>query len=175
MYRALWHKKYRKSHDVAPYLTTEEATEKMKLLTWTKDSVKELWDSVGDPCWVQHAIAEIELGNKQPEGSLDCDDFSVWAANSVLDKYDPVIWIFSWVSDNKLMGHAMCLCHLDGEYFHIGNWGPSRNFSCLREACEDILTKYDDSSPIGWALLTKNIWPIAWGTGLPGKEVTNGK
>ena len=174
VYRFIWHHKY-KSMAVGPYLTTEEASKKMELLTWTKDGVKELWDSVGSPGWVQYAISEIESGNTQPKGSLDCDDFSVWAANSIQERYNPVIWIFSWESDSKLMGHAMCLCQSEsGSYFHIGNWGPSEEFSCLREACEDVLTKYDSSTPIGWALLSKNIWPIRWGTGLPSKEVKNG-
>ena len=176
MYRFLFHRKYRKYFLASGYLTAEEATKNMELLTWTKDSVRELWDSVGEPGWVQYAINKCEEGCSQPVGSLDCDDFSVWAVNALQERYTPVIWIFSWISGNKLMGHAMCWCvRPNGKYIHIGNWGMSREYESLREACEDILTRYDCSTPIGWALLTKNVWPITWGLGLPNSGITNGR
>jgi len=175
VYRALFQRKYRQTLFLDCHLTAVDACKKMRLLAWTRDGGRELWDSVGDPGWVQHVINRVENGCGQPVGALDCDDFSVWASNVLSDKYDSVIWVFSWMNDGELSGHAMCWCSgSEGKYFHIGNWGMSREYSSLREACEHILSRYSNASPIGWSLLTKNLWPIAWGVGLPDRGVGNG-
>lgn len=176
-YRWLYHRKYRcysTPVGTGGCLTVEEANQKMELLTWTKDGIRELWDSIGSDGWVQYAINCLEEGKPQPKGALDCDDFSFWASRALQPKYKPVIFIFSWLSDNKLHGHAMCWIELDGSYVHIGNWGQSKSYDSLKPACEDILDKYSKSEPVGWALFTNDMWPITWGTGLPGKEVKNG-
>jgi len=174
LYRYLFHRKYQNECVPVGYLTLDEASQKMSLLTWTKDSVKELWDAVGSAEWVQHVLTCIDKGEGQPNGALDCDDFSYWAAQALQKHYNAVIFSFSWVSGNKLMGHAMCWCEVDGGYVHIGNWGQSAKYDSLRSACEDILKNYNKPQPIGWSLLTNNLWPIDWGVGLPDGEVTNG-
>ena len=162
-YRVLFQRDYRQTTFLDSHLTAKEACEKMGLLTWTRDGARELWDSVGDPGWIQYAINRLEKGHPQPKGALDCDDFSVWASNVLSDEYKPVIWVFSWMSGGKLSGHAMCWCSgSEGKYFHIGNWGMSREFNSLREACEYILFRNDDAVPVGWSLLTKDLWPITW-------------
>jgi len=175
LYRFLYHRKYK--NFVAPkgYLTIDEANREMAKLTWTKDGTKELWDSMGSDGWVQYVLNCIDAGEGQPVGALDCDDFSYWASRVLQDRYNAVIFVFSWISDKKLLGHAMCWCELDGSYVHIGNWGQSSPYNSLKPACVDILDMYSESSPIGWALLTNNLWPITWGVGLPGEEVTNGQ
>jgi hypothetical protein len=161
------------------YLTLAESLSKMSRLTWTKDGLTELYDSVGSPGWVQYVLNRVEQGYLQPNGSLDCDDFSSWAAYVLQERYNPVIFVFSWARNKELMGHAMCWCeHPDGGYVHIGNWGLSNKYDSLRPACEDILSRYSNmnskAEPIGWALLTQNLWPTLWGVGLPSNEVTNG-
>ena len=64
-------------------LSPNGAWDNIRLLQWRKDGWKELFDSVGDPHWIQHCINEMHAGNPQPEGSLDCDDFSIWCTNCI--------------------------------------------------------------------------------------------
>lgn len=176
-YRWLFHRKYQQYStpvDKGGCLTIDEASEKMEKLLWTKDGLKELWDSVGSDGWVQFVLNSVEDGKGQPPGALDCDDFSFWATRVLQPRYKPVIFIFTWMSGKKMHGHAMCWCETGTGYVHIGNWGKSKEYDSLLPACEEILSKYNDSSAVGWSLLTNDLWPICWGTGLPGKEVTNG-
>jgi hypothetical protein len=168
LYQFLYHRKY-KDIELSQDLNLVQAQEKMDMITWTKDTSKELWDSCGSPHWVQHAIDEIAVGAPQPKGSLDCDDFSIWALNAINKNFFPRIFTFTWLDyKGKLHGHAMCLTrNKDGSLVHIGNWGVSRPYRNLREACIDILKMYHSDKPIGWALLNKNLSITRWGRDLP--------
>ena len=168
LYQFLYHRKY-KNTKLPQGLTLIQAQEKMHAIAWTKDSVRELWDSCSSPRWVQHVINEIFAGNPQPRGSLDCDDFSIWALNTVSKNFFPRIFMFTWLDyKGKLHGHAMCLTrNKDGNLVHIGNWGISRPYRNLREACIDILKTYHSDKPIGWALLNKDLSITRWGRNLP--------
>lgn len=168
LYRSLFHRKYR-NIELEKNLNLVQASEKMKTISWTKDGIRELWDSCGSPQWVQHVINEKEKGNLQPKGSLDCDDFSSWAMAVVDKRFYPCLFTFSWLDDEKkLNGHAMCLTrNKDGNIVHIGNWGVSKPYKNLREACEDILVMYHTDIAIGWALLDKDLNILKWGKNLP--------
>lgn len=154
-------------------LTPEEATEDMDILTWTKDSVKELWDSIGLAQWVQHCLVAIRGVKPQPKGALDCDDYSEWA-ESVLDpKYRPRKWCLSWVdSDDELQGHAMCMGQdpETGEYFHIGNWGYMGTYPSFRAMVEATLERAGAKRVVAWAILKRNLFPESMGLALPEAE-----
>ena len=172
IYRFLYHRKY-KDTTLEICSTPQKASERMSQLTWTADDSRALWDSIGSPRWVQHCLNEIDRTGKQPVGPLDCDDFSVWAAHCVHTKYDPRIFIFSWLGkDGKLHGHAMCwVRNKDGRFFHIGNWGLYGPYSNLREACSVILTMSNSKNPIGWAIYNKDLKLLNWGRDLPSKKI----
>jgi hypothetical protein len=163
-------------------ISVTRACKEMKKLTWTKDGTKELWDACSSPNWVQYTLNQINSGKKQPEGSLDCDDFSSWAVNVLHDKYNPRIFTFTWYGTSfdtkelqkkyKLHGHAMCLCtDKNGKIFHIGNWGKSKTTKNLKTLCENVLSKANGKFPITWAILDKNLNVLEYGNGLPNENI----
>jgi len=172
IYRWLWQGTY-KEVKLDSNLSYVQANEKVNRLKWQKDGAWALGDACGSPNWVQYCLNRVTAKMPQPEGYLDCDDFSVWCANVVDPKYDPRIFTFSWMDkDGKLKGHAMCLVRQkDGRICHIGNWHLYGPYTNLREACSVILTKKGTQEPIGWSLLTKDLKKIQCGRGLPSKTV----
>ena len=172
IYRWLWQGTY-KEVKLDSNLSYVQANEKVNRLKWQKDGAWALGDACGSPNWVQYCLNRVTAKMSQPEGYLDCDDFSVWCANVVDPKYDPRIFTFSWMDkDGKLKGHAMCLVRQkDGRVCHIGNWHLYGPYSSLREACSVILTKTGSFEPIGWALYTKDLKKIQCGRGMPSKAV----
>ena len=67
----------------------------------------------------------------------------------------------------------MCLLRQkDGRIFLIGNWGTSKPFSNLREACVDILERTGSGESIGWSILYKDLSILEWGLELPSGSVT---
>jgi len=172
IYRWLWQGTY-KEVKLDSNLSYVQANEKVNRLKWQKDGAWALGDACGSPHWVQYCLNKVTAKIPQPEGYLDCDDFSAWCANVVDPKYDPRIFTFSWMDkDGKLKGHAMCLVRQkDGRVCHIGNWHLYGPYSSLREACSVILTKTGSFEPIGWALYTKDLKKIQCGRGMPSKAV----
>jgi hypothetical protein len=167
VYRWLHHRKYKKVM-LDCNMTPECAATFMSKIKWTKDGVKELWDSCGSPNWVQHVINTLADGKAQPKGSLDCDDFSVWAANVLSKTYDPKILVFAWTVDEKLRGHAVCVGKSSsGLLFHLGNWGLWRGFVSHNHICRDMVWRTGGDNPIGWALLTPDLHVLKTGKELP--------
>ena len=84
----------------------------MDIITWKQDSIKELYDVCGSPNWVQHCINNIIHTNVQPNGALDCDDFSIWASNVIMEYYNPkILCVAYYDGQNNVSGHAVCLCN----------------------------------------------------------------
>lgn len=152
--------------------TLREVDCAFKNLAWVPDGWKEFGDVIGSPQFVQHCINERLIGKSQPDGALDCDDFSVWAAN-VLDRYyHPMMFSVIWANRERMVGfwkkltnpftrfkgHAMCLTYdeLTGMYTHISNWGISKSYPTIKQHIEDILeTKNADL--VGWMMYDKNL------------------
>ena len=170
-YRFLWLRKY---NDVVldVHMTPSEANEIVNKLQWTADGPWALWDACGSPQWVQFAINEINDGRRQPDGYLDCDDFSIWCANVIDKRYYPMVFTFSWLDrNNKLKGHAMCLTRQkDGRICHVGNWGIFGPYTHLRQACEEILNIHGTKHAVGWALLDSSLTVLSCGSALPSEE-----
>jgi len=167
IYRELVHGGY---NPVVPILPLESVVKSMELLTWTEDGPTELWDACGDPAWVQHCLNCIRNGYTQPKGSLDCDDYAAWAANSLSKEHNPRLLSVVWLTkENKVAGHVVCLCDSASKeaVFHIGNWGTSRLFDDLRDACTDMVTRARGDVMIGWCILDKNLKLHKYGTELP--------
>lgn len=173
VYRFFWHRKYSKV-ELFKNLTPSEANEVVNTLRWTADGPWALWDACGSPHWVQHAINEVAASKEQPTGYLDCDDFSIWCAHAIDKRYYPVIFTFSWLSnDNKLNGHAMCLVRQkDGRMCHVGNWGIFGPYANLRQACEAILNIHGCKDAVGWAILDPSMTVLDSGRALPREGVT---
>ena len=166
-YRFLFERKYKK-YNLEPGLALKDIESRLATLSWRQDGPKQLWDSCGTPNKVQFILNEIKKGHPQPDLALDCDDFSVWAANVISTIFKSRIYTFAWLTEKgKLEGHAMCLCtDAAGKIFHIGNWGTSKTYNNLKEACEDICTR-KKAQPIGWALFAKDLKLIKCGRGMP--------
>ena len=156
LYRVLFHSKYRKLSilDHNP----KQANEALKRLGWVGDGRKELWDACGSPGWVQHCLNESTWGT-QPEGALDCEDFSTWAC-AALSKaaFSAQLLTVVYMRDGKLSGHAVCMItkHVDkntNSYSHLSNWGLYGGFADRLLVVADILNKAKAEHLVGWALL----------------------
>ena len=172
IYRWIWHGKYRGAK-LDENLSYMQANEKVNKLKWQADGAWALGDACGSPHFVQYALNKVLAGLSQPDGYLDCDDFSVWCANVIDSKYDPRIFTFAWVNkQGTLSGHAMCLVRQkDGRICHVGNWGLYGPYVNLLEACSVVLAKRNSSEPVGWSLFNKNLKKLQCGRGLPSKTV----
>lgn len=178
-YRLMHHKKY-EDVELQTGLTPIEAQEQMNKLTWTKDGFREAWDSVGSPHWVQHCLNEIDAGREQPEGALDCDDFTSWAVNVIDPKFDPLFFGQGWAKvengrkTGKLIGHAVCVIKspANGKLLHVGNWGRRGPFANLTEVGEDVAgSKRGTGHPVAWCVYTKDLKLVAKGDDLPPETV----
>ena len=154
VYRKTWHRKYDR-YALETGLSPLEVHERLKLLTWTSDGPKELWDAIGSPGWVQFAIDEVAGGNPQPKGGLDCDDFSSWAVSAMSYSYTPFMFSFAWLDkDSKIKGHAVCVFRTtDGVFHHVGNWGLSGGCYSLRDLYNELTSRCDFTHLIGWCTL----------------------
>jgi len=171
LYRVLFERKFKK-FDLEANLPLKVVESRLATLSWRADGPKQLWDACGTPNKVQFILNEIKKGLPQPDMALDCDDFSVWAANVLSPMCKPRIYTFAWVdAHGQIEGHAMCLCtDVDGKIFHVGNWGTSSTYNNLKEACEHICARRN-AEPIGWALFTKELRLIKCGKGFPNTVV----
>lgn len=167
LFRWLFHRRYEDIR-LGRQLTVGEVLESFMLLTWTKDSFRELGDACGSPHWTQYAINCVRAGRTQPRGGLDCDDYSIWAAHVIDQSYKPQLFLAAWMKDGQLKGHVMCLCRVDETtFFHIGNWGKTRNYTYIEDAANDIMRWTGASDFVGWAILDKELNYQIGGTGLP--------
>ena len=173
IYRFLYHRKYATTQ-LDQALTLGETEAKLNKLSWAADSWKELWDACGSPNRIQHELNAMASGKPWSSMQMDCDDFSIWAANVIKKTFYPRIFTFSWIAeDGSLRGHAMCLLRQkDGRIFHIGNWKTSQPYNNLKEACEHILLRRDAKEAICWGLFDKDLNLLASGPGLPSEKVS---
>lgn len=156
-------------------LLPQQAQNLMNLVRWTADGPRELWDAIGSPHWFQHILRTLQEGGKQPSGAVDCDEYSVWAANTVARNFKPHVLSVSWISEVPTQkrlsfkggGHNVCICEGEREgrkfYFHIGNWGRSRNFDRIEGVIVDILVRGNrhKNHLAGWALWTPDLKLVA--------------
>jgi len=164
-YSKLWELK-NGHYELPMKLSVEQILGQFKLLTWTPDGAKELWDVCAGPEWVQKALLDIKEGKPQPKGGLDCDDFAVWAANTALLDYYPHIFIITWLSkDNEIKGHVMCLLHFtNGTNCFVSNWGASEPFALISDGCEQIMKDVEAKQMIGCAVLDKKLFLLEYNT-----------
>jgi len=158
IYRFLYHRRY-KNIPLDSNLTPVETLKKLQRLKWSKDRFKELFDAFGSPHWVQYCINQTGLGNPQPSGALDCDEFSIWSAWVLKAEFKPVILNVNWHDADGFDGHNVCLFEILGKYRHIGNWGLSESYTSRKNLIEEIVSKAtgDQGKLIGWAVYTKNL------------------
>ena len=171
VYRWLYHRKYKKLAPMPLGLPLAEVEALLDKLTWKPDSFREMWDSCGSPHRVQYVLNEINAGRPQPEGALDCDDHSVWAANVLAGSFSPKLLTVVWITkEGTVAGHCVCLCSTPGGLFYIGNWPKSQLLSNLHDVTKDIILRARATEIIGWSVLSKEMKVQAWGRGMPGKK-----
>jgi hypothetical protein len=171
VYSFLYHRKYRKLN-LDTGLSPNDAWNNIRVLQWRKDSWKELFDSVGDPHWIQHCINEVHAGNIQPEGSLDCDDFSIWCANCISVDYAPVYFTQSYMkSEFAVGGHAVCVYKENGSYYHVSNWGIRGPFVDLADVSADIIKGASGLEPIGWSLYDHKLKLLNFSSNVPEENI----
>lgn len=166
VYRWLFHRKYL-GVDLDRGLTPIDAQNRMNKLSWTRDGIRELRDSVGSPHWVQYAIHQLDQGLGQPDGALDCDDFACWMAHAVDPAFIPrMVSVQYQKQDGSPAGHMVCMVHLDkridGRVAHGGNWGLSLGFASFQELLDDI-TRRAKARLIGWYVMRPDLSKVAGG------------
>ena len=173
VYRLLYHSKYR-NVQLEKNMSLTEVENCLGRLRWAPDTWKELWDACGSPQRVQHELDEMAAGKPWPHSQMDCDDFAIWAANTIKASFYPRIFTFSWIDEEgALRGHAMCLLRQkDGRIFHTGNWKTSQPYSNLLEACEHIMTRRGAREAICWGLFDKDLKLLTCGPGLPSEKIS---
>lgn len=144
-------------------LSPFEAWQIIKKIEWREDDWRVLNNVIHRPEYVQSVINTKRVFGYQPDGSMDCDDFAVWCANVIDDKYSPCILMVSYQKpDGTLSGHAVCLVQdmNTKEYYHVGNWGIHGAFQTLGDAVRHIM---DQSKLIGWAAFSKDLKLLNYG------------
>ena len=139
-YRFIWQKKYdhiQVDHGLSPL----EANQRIAHLVWKPDGIREFFDAIGSTQFVQHCINEVKIGNEQPIGALDCDDFAAWCQEAISREYETEFFTVSWLAGWSVRGHAVCLYKdHDGFWYHIGNWGMCGPYVSKKDAQDEILT-----------------------------------
>lgn len=175
VYRWLRQRKF-KTVKMPRDLSPADAQKRMNKLKWRKDTWREAWDAVGAPQWVQHCLNQLEMGNGQPEGALDCDDFSAWACQVVAPEFEPYFFGQGWapIEDGevgfKSTGHAVCVVKMpdSGKLWHCGNWGLVGPFDTLRDVGINISGRHvGRGKPLLWCLYTGDMKLVQKGNGLP--------
>ena len=171
LYSFLYHRKY-KNIKLNIGISPRDAWNDISLLQWKKDSWKELFDSVGDPRWVQYCINQIHMGYPQPEGSLDCDDFSIWCVNCISDQNSPVYFTQSYMKTSYTAGgHAVCVYKDEGSYYHISNWGIRGPFASMAEISSDIINGANGLRAIGWSMYDHNLNLLNFSSNVPEENI----
>jgi len=157
IYVNTWHKKY-SNIELMSNLSPIEADRALSGLTWRPDGIKEFYDVVGSPQFVQHCINEVNMDEEQPAGALDCDDFSIWCVNVLNKKYKPQFFTVGWFDGLRPSGHAVCLYEdiVDKNIYHMSNWGIRGPFNTIEESVTDITVLTDAGEPIGFSLYSRN-------------------
>ena len=164
-YRKFFQKKYKNTKLVrknnSPKETEVEFFNRVSKVTdgleWKKDDWTQLWDVISSPQFVQAQINRVEEGLKQENKPLDCDDFSVYFANIIAEKFRSKLLAVAYKEKSKLKfgGHAVCLVQdSDYQYYHLSNWGLYGPFNTVLDAVDSI---YQDREYIGYALFTKDL------------------
>jgi hypothetical protein len=179
VYRWLRQRKF-KTVKVPQNLSLIEAQKQMNKLKWRKDTWREAWDSVGAPQWVQHCLNQLEMGNGQPDGALDCDDFAAWGCRVIAPEFAPYFFGQGWapIEDGhigfKTTGHAVCVVQdtETNKLWHCGNWGLVGPFDTLRDVGINISGHHvNRGKPITWCLYKDDMRLVAMGNGLPPQTV----
>jgi len=158
IYRFIWQRKY-KNVKLKTGLSPEKVSRLMSRIEWKPDGLRELFDAVGSPNYVQYCLNQILLGKEQPNTSLDCDDFAIWGLNVINEKYDPLFFTVSWFKGWRANGHAVCLYRsIDNkELYHLGNWGIRGPFASIDEVINDMLMLVDADELLGFSIYEKRM------------------
>jgi hypothetical protein len=178
LYQRLMHKPYKKGGSkeslVLPALSPVNAQNLMNLVKWRPDKVRELWDAFGAPEWFQYNLNLIQASGEQKPGAMDCDEFAIWAANSVRSEYSPEILSVTWIEVHKytngkykvkIAGHNVCAAsHMEfgiRKHYHIGNWGRSSNYAKKEKLVSDVWKRGSNgallSKCVGYAFYSKDL------------------
>lgn len=148
-YYSWWSRQYQLMYDgrfpkddIPRTLSPERAQQFLDVLEWKADKGKELFDAFHHPRAVTHAIrkvlnahgltifddsfASVTPGVGQPDLSMDCDDYSIWATYHIASQWKPQILTVVWESWE---GHNVCLTEHDSMYQVVSNAGIS---PCIR-------------------------------------------
>ena len=157
LYRRLYNKKHEKislEHGLGP----RSLQYRFSKLQWKPDGPRQLWDACSSPQYVQSIVNRVELGYRQLEGPLDCDEYAVWAANVIGAEYRPRVLSVMWQDlSGNIHGHSVCLCtdnYNPHRYCHIGNWGFYNYKFGYQQHIRDMIRS---GNLIGWALFSKDL------------------
>jgi len=92
---------------------------------------------------------------QDPDGSLDCEDFALWAARAIAVRYEPVILVVAWSTGFcpwQMAGHAVCVYREpDGVMGYMDLWHQREDVGrALDEVVNDILHRQGGHPLVGW-------------------------
>lgn len=178
-YRWVWQRQY-KDTPLKRFSSFLHLSTHMRPMRWRQDTLKELWDAVSEPGYIQHLM---DQGNREIG---DCDDFAVYLAavikwsmrkGSFLDSSLHHVCLFSamWLDPTLetgstqvlgISGHSVCglkWIHEDGavEYGYMDYGMPIRRMKSWDEVAEHIRQRYTRQNPdtrsLGWCRNTTDL------------------
>jgi len=165
-YWVTWSKIYRWFHNSAYAginirndLTPQDAQRLMDTLPWEADSWEQLWDVAGNPEKFQRDLSVKLLTGILATGPRDCDDFAGWAAVAVDKSYKPKI-MATWYKVPGVLfprGHVVCYVEINGDGYHIGNWGMRGPVINSYQAVAYTVAGEKDADLLAFAILDKNL------------------
>lgn len=183
----VWSKRYQEAYEsfrrmylIDEDLDVAQVDALFRLLTWKKDTWREMWDAVHSPYYTQWVLDKIIQDNGsslamvmadknnmieklkgmekigQPSGSMDCDDYAVAAAHMLEPKYNARFMIVCLVNGTlRLGGHAVCVYDTgNGELGHVSNWGSFGEFKSDQHIA-DWVAKSAGKPLVGYTVLRK--------------------
>lgn len=169
LYRFIWEREYRDR----PVMIFNSIAELGRYLApaagkYKADSWRQLGDAVSYPQTAQAAFDGVTT----PSSGIDCDEFAVFAANSIQRGLaigvtkggsEPKFMTITWMRGWKAGGHNVCLVRLDnGDRAYLDYGAPKVLPEDLNLAAKLIAETYCQNQPhemIGWWVSRPDLTP----------------
>lgn len=177
-----WSRRYRRLRQpgweghVEKRLTVRAVLDRIRERKWRQDGLSELGDAIGFPRFFDEASDEERSSLGQ-----DCDEYGIFSLDAGRDGLElkgetfrpvgflSVIGCQGWRRFWKQKGHNVAVFQgeprfggeVQGEYYHLGNWGFLGPFDQVDDLCEMIARRMD-SHLMGYSLVDGDLDLLEW-------------
>ena len=158
LYKFLFQRKYKNMVYIDTTTSPEALQLRLDRITYHKDTIKQLFDVVHSPYYCKYVLDCAEK-NDQPEGSFDCDDYSMLAIHMLDEHFNPKLLGVTYKKKNKKFkfgGHMVCYFETLYGFRHMGNQGLSTVYKSLEAMVKDIAYRADGDL-IGYTVFDKDL------------------